>query len=133
MENDPFGPEIPKIESEVMRSESESKAGFLPVLLSKLGLGGAGGAAAGVGSGIIASKAGIVALIVAGSSVAAGGLWKAARSRWGTKGGNCQSCPFTLNWSGGAPTVAPLVSSEPIVNSSASIAAHYTAPHRKTP
>jgi hypothetical protein len=72
MENDPVGPEIPKIESEVMRSESESKAGFLPVLLSKLGLGGASGAAAGVGSGIIASKAGIVALIVAGSSVAAG-------------------------------------------------------------
>jgi len=73
-------PKIPEITPQVIRSDSEKKGGAFAGLLAKLGLGGSGaaggavGGAAGAatGGGLLASKAGIVALIVAGSSVAAG-------------------------------------------------------------
>ena len=77
-------------ESTVNREEKEEKkgAGFFANFLNKLGLGGAAGEGAGVGvgsstigaaggggfagGGILATKAGIVALIVAGTTIAAG-------------------------------------------------------------
>ncbi len=68
--------EIPAIKPEVMRSKDDERKGAGAGLLSKLGLGGAsaggaGGFGAG-GGGLLAGKAGIVALVLAGSSVAAG-------------------------------------------------------------
>lgn len=69
----------PGLKPEVMRRDEREKkgAGFLPFLLSKLGLGGAGsggvlGGAGGFGGGLLASKAGMMALVLAGSTVAAG-------------------------------------------------------------
>ncbi|MFA6029555.1 MAG: hypothetical protein WC969_06865 [Elusimicrobiota bacterium] len=55
--------------------EERKGGGFLPGLLSRLGLGGAagGGAEAGLGGGgLLASKAAVVALLLAGTTVAAG-------------------------------------------------------------
>lgn len=64
-------PGVPDIHPEVMRSSEHKKEGALALLLAKLGFGGSGGATAFAG-GLFASKAGIVALALVGSSVAAG-------------------------------------------------------------
>ncbi|HAH05619.1 MAG TPA: hypothetical protein DCM05_03690 [Elusimicrobia bacterium] len=68
-----------EIRPQTMRQEEEERkgGGFLAALLSKLGLGGSAGGSAGLlgtgfGGGIIATKAGIVALVMVGATVAAG-------------------------------------------------------------
>ncbi|MFA6091637.1 MAG: hypothetical protein WCU88_04040 [Elusimicrobiota bacterium] len=65
----------PKPET-LRRREERKGGGFLSGLLSKLGLGGEGGvsagAGAGVGSGLWATKAGVVAMVLAGTTLAAG-------------------------------------------------------------
>ncbi|MFA6004302.1 MAG: hypothetical protein WC881_09565 [Elusimicrobiota bacterium] len=64
---------IPDIKPQVNREGEGKKAGLLAGLLSKLGLGG-GGSASGVGLGIsgglLATKAGIVALVLVGTTMA---------------------------------------------------------------
>lgn len=74
--NDGTKVQIPEIGKQTMSAERDERKGAGVGLLAKLGLGGgsgaggAGGLAA--GGGLLAGKAGVVALILAGSSVAAG-------------------------------------------------------------
>lgn len=65
-------PGVPEIHPEVMRSEERRGEGLLAAALAKLGSGGPQGGGAAFAGGIFASKAGIVALALVGSSVAAG-------------------------------------------------------------
>ncbi|MBI5244648.1 MAG: hypothetical protein HY922_13350 [Elusimicrobia bacterium] len=72
---DPKSADKPDIQPQTMRREDEERkgAGFVSGLLSKLGLGGSAGAAgAGISGGLFATKAGVVAMVMVGASVAAG-------------------------------------------------------------
>ncbi|MBI5200399.1 MAG: hypothetical protein HY925_02335 [Elusimicrobia bacterium] len=100
-------------ESMVNRPQREEKkgAGFLANFLNKVGLGGAAGETAGVsvgsasigaagggglaGGGILATKAGIVALIVAGTTVAAG-IGVVGRNALSGKGGGVTDGIYSL-------------------------------------
>jgi len=67
--------DLPRIESETMRKQDghERKgAGFLVGLLSKLGLGESVLGEAGILGGLMATNAGMVALVLAGTTIAAG-------------------------------------------------------------
>jgi hypothetical protein len=67
--------DLPKIEGQTLRQQEEKErkgAGFLGLFLSKLGLGGGALGEAGALGGLMATNAGIVGLILAGTTIAAG-------------------------------------------------------------
>lgn len=68
----PGQPGMPELKPEVLRPSDEKKGGLLAPLLSGLGLGGGSSGGAASLAAVLSSKAGLVALILAGSGVAAG-------------------------------------------------------------